>query len=82
MAAVDDSFFVERVVFFDLLSQAVASRDARALEPLVKRMAEIVDKYQEQPQLLDPHLEAAVQPVMARVRRELREWHARRGAGG
>jgi len=44
MAAVDDSFFVERVVFFDLLSQAVASRDARALDPLVNRMAEIVAK--------------------------------------
>ena len=39
-----ESFFVERVHFFELLAQAVACRDAAVLEPLVKRMTEIVSR--------------------------------------
>ena len=41
-SAGDGSFFVERRHFFELLSQAVACRDATLLEPIVKRMGEIV----------------------------------------
>lgn len=39
-----------------------------------------VDKYQEQSHLLDQHLEAAINPVMKRVRTTLRTWHAAREA--
>ena len=41
-SAGDGSFFVERRHFFELLAQAVACRDAMLLEPIVKRMGEIV----------------------------------------
>jgi hypothetical protein len=36
-------------------------------ESLVERACTIIDKYQEQPQLLDPHLEAFVTPLVALV---------------
>jgi HEAT repeat protein len=77
-AACTSDFFLERELFFSLISKTVASHDVTVLDPLVKQMCEIVDKYQEQPHLLDPHLEGAVSPVMARVRKELRDWHERR----
>ena len=75
MAACTSDFFLERELFFSLVSKTVACHDVAVLDPLIKQMCEIVDKYQEQPHLLDPHLENAVSPVMARVRKELRDWH-------
>jgi hypothetical protein len=39
-----------------------------------------VNKYQEQPHLLDAHMEGIVHPIMARARAELRAWHDRVGA--
>ena len=68
MAACTSDFFLERELFFSLVSKAVACHDVAVLDPLIKQMCDIVDKYQEQPHLLDPHLENAVSPVMARVR--------------
>ena len=80
MSCSTNDFFLERELFFSLITKTVASRDVTVLEPLVKQMCEIVDKYQEQPHLLDPHLDGAVSPVMARVRKELRDWHEHRSA--
>ncbi|XP_019853730.1 PREDICTED: tubulin-specific chaperone D-like isoform X2 [Amphimedon queenslandica] len=44
-------------------------KDFRALELALERMTNIVDKYQEQPHLLDPHLERIINKLFGIVKR-------------
>ena len=41
MSCSTNDFFLERELFFSLITKTVASRDVTVLEPLVKQMCEI-----------------------------------------
>eukprot|EP00698_Gefionella_okellyi_P015427 TRINITY_DN4352_c0_g1_i1.p1 TRINITY_DN4352_c0_g1~~TRINITY_DN4352_c0_g1_i1.p1 ORF type:complete len:1198 (-),score=203.98 TRINITY_DN4352_c0_g1_i1:1530-5069(-) len=60
--------FVEEAGELCELVSGLASCDIAAA---VKRMTAIFEKYQEQPYLLDPHLESVITPLMDHVRRNL-----------
>lgn len=61
------SFLEERDELFSLIA-SLNDQSNRHKESVFKRITEIVEKYQEQPQLLDPHLENAITPIMQYVR--------------
>ena len=70
----ENIFFVERVEFLAILATVVATDDAAVAHASVDRLARILENYQEQPHLLDSHLERIVVPTMLRVRARVREW--------
>lgn len=59
-----------------LVLQCASEESLPALEAVVKRMEEILGKYQEQPSLLDGHLNSIIAPIMARIRSTLIAQHA------
>eukprot|EP00842_Homolaphlyctis_polyrhiza_P001393 jgi/Hompol1/2254/HPOL_005909-RA len=68
------TYFVEKDRFLNEVEEFWAAADKLetnrwSQESLFKlyRMLQTIDKYQEQPQLLDPHLEAIVAPLMQRL---------------
>ncbi|KND02583.1 uncharacterized protein SPPG_03041 [Spizellomyces punctatus DAOM BR117] len=44
---------------------------------IVEKINKILEKYQEQPHLLDPHLQRLVQPVVFKLRDTITVWHER-----
>ena len=70
-------FFVERSQAQTLVKRLLEpSATAPELEPVVSEVGGILDRYQEQSHLLDPHLDSLVTPLMARARATLRGWPA------
>ncbi|GBG59017.1 hypothetical protein CBR_g24365 [Chara braunii] len=63
--------FVEEADEMKKLISAISRADGAADPAIYKRMENILEKYQEQPQLLDPHLEAITVPTMAALDRRV-----------
>ena len=64
-------FFVERDETLELLRRLAHSSESvapDAAETIIARLTKIFDKYQEQSNLLDPHLEAMLAIVTTRAR--------------
>ena len=80
----EETFFVDRkecvALINDMASPSHVPKEAEQAQDY-QRLCRILDKYQEQAQLLDPHLDALMEPVMARVQSIVREREASTAAG-
>jgi len=79
-AAVSENTFFAEAEAADRLLQRLVSLDSAAVDDdasqafrICDELCDIFDKYQEQAQLLDKHLEGIVGPVMARARSLIKE---------
>jgi hypothetical protein len=69
----EQTLFAEKVEFSRLIKQCEIETSLPSLTAAVKRIEEILSKYQEQASLLDAHLSGMVLPIMHRIRTELIE---------
>ncbi|TPX61395.1 hypothetical protein SpCBS45565_g07278 [Spizellomyces sp. 'palustris'] len=60
----------------DVIPQSDNDFDPEQLQ-IVDKINKILEKYQEQPHLLDPHLQRLVQPVIFKLRDTITVWHER-----
>lgn len=67
-----NSFFAERDAVLEDVAGMISTADASAAAILGTRVATVLDRYQEQPHLLDPSLPAIVGPLMQKCRELLR----------
>jgi tubulin-specific chaperone D len=66
------SFFVERETVFGDVRALIKTSDAAEASACGARIATILDRYQEQPHLLDPSMPMIVGPLMQKCRELLR----------
>ena len=64
----ESSFFIEKAECLTCIRAVASCEDAEANEKQYERVCRIFEKYQEQPQLLDPHLEEMITIVMEKAR--------------
>jgi hypothetical protein len=70
VASSEHAFFEEKDEMMGLLRDTIASESAseRELEVAVERVAKVLEKYQEQSTLLDPHLEGMMEILTTKAR--------------
>jgi hypothetical protein len=71
----ENTFFSEKQECLDLIA-VIAKPGAENGDQAYERLCKIYEKYQEQPHLLDPHLEAMIEPVMVRVKQIIHQREA------
>ena len=64
----ENTFFAESDEFFALIKRCESEESVSAMQSILKRVEEILGKYQEQASLLDSHLTDMIAPVMHRIR--------------
>jgi hypothetical protein len=71
----ENTFFSEKAEVLELIGK-IALPGAKGDAVAYERLCKIFEKYQEQPHLLDPHLESMIEPVMEKVKEIIHEREA------